>query len=115
MRMAISRHIRKRRGDLRLQRVAHIDNESASRSMIVREQETLGRHRVFSVMHLHALLIRGYAGQEMTVGRGIGIRVDDSEEVVALMSNISSPGKQVVSLECRRVLRNSRAAQRTKN
>ena len=87
-----------------MQRVAHIKDKSPARIVIVGKEHPAGGHGIFRVMYELYLLIGGDSSDQMSIRRRRRVGIDDREKVVALVSRIASPSKQVVPWCCRLLL-----------
>jgi len=94
--MHVSGHVSKRSGDLRILRIAYIKDERPAGVMIVGEKHATGGHGVLRVMDPFGLLIGGHGRYETAIGRRGRVCINYCEEVIALVSRVTSPDKQIV-------------------
>jgi hypothetical protein len=69
VRMHVARHVGERGDDLRMQRIAHIENERPPGKMVVGKNHSARGHQVFGVVDLHCLLVGADRGHEVPVVR----------------------------------------------
>ena len=87
--MHVAGHVGERSDDLGMQGIVHVEDERAAHVVIVGEQHAARGHHVFGVVDADCLLVRAYGCDQLAVGGGSRVGVDDGEEVVALL--FSSP------------------------
>src|ERR1039458_2001626 len=87
-----------------MQPVAHIKDKSPARIVIVGKEHPAGGHGIFRVMYELYLLIGGDSSDQMSIRRRRRVGIDHREKVVALVSCVAGPGKQIVPGCCRFLL-----------